>query len=243
MNRKVVKSAFITSIPVMAGYIFLGIGMGILLKKAGYGIWWAFIMSVTIYAGAMQYVAVDLLSGGASLITAAITAFMVNARHLFYSISMINKYRDTGKFKPYLIFATTDETYSILVNDKGPKGENLNVYRFFVSLFNQSYWIIGCTLGTVIGGVLPFSTDGIDFSMTALFVASFTEQWLSSKNHFSAATGIIASIACLIVFGPNQFLIPAMLLITVIVTLFQDRALEGGIKGVEDETSKKGGEA
>ncbi len=240
MNRKVVKSAFTTSIPVMAGYVFLGIGMGILLKKAGYGIGWAFIMSLTIYAGAMQYVAVDLLTGGASIITSAITAFMVNARHLFYSISMINKYKDSGKVKPYLIFAMTDETYTLLVNDKGPKGQDLNIYRFFVSLFNQCYWIIGCMLGTVIGGVLPFSTEGIDFSMTAIFVASFTEQWLSSKNHFSALTGVIASIACLIVFGPDQFLIPAMLLITVIVTVFQERALPGGVE--QKKENSKGGE-
>ncbi len=228
MNRRVVKAAFITSLPVMAGYVFLGIGMGILLKKAGYGIWWAFAMSLTIYAGSMQFVAVDLIAGGASLITTIITTIMVNARHLFYSISMIDRYKDGGKYRPYLIFGLTDETYSLLVNDKGPKGENIHVYRFLVTLFNQSYWIVGTMIGAAIGGVLPFSTEGIDFSMTALFVASFTAQWMETKNHFSAVTGIVCTIACLIVFGPDQFLIPAMLLITLILTCFKDRALPKG---------------
>ncbi len=228
MNRRVVKAAFITSLPVMAGYVFLGIGMGILLKKAGYGIWWAFAMSLTIYAGSMQFVAVDLIAGGASLITTIITTIMVNARHLFYSISMIDRYKDGGKYRPYLIFGLTDETYSLLVNDKGPKGENLQVYRFLVTLFNQCYWIAGTMIGAAIGGVLPFSTEGIDFSMTALFVASFTAQWMETKNHFSAVTGIVCTIACLIVFGPDQFLIPAMLLITLILTCFKDRALPKG---------------
>ena len=140
--KMVIKNAFIKSLPVMAGYIVLGIGFGILLKKAGYGLFWSFLMSLTIYAGSMQYVAVSLLSSGASLISVALTTLMVNARHLFYGISMIDKYEGAGKKKGYLIFALTDETYSILCSDDVSKDMDPHWYSFFVSLFNQSYWIL-----------------------------------------------------------------------------------------------------
>ena len=140
MNTKdVVKKAFYKSIPVMAGYIVLGTGFGILLRNAGYGLIWAFAMSVFIYAGSMQYVGISLITGGAGIITTIITTVMVNARHLFYSISMIDKYKGSGKYKPYMIFALTDETYSLLVDDKGPSEDTLNKYRFLVSMFNQCY--------------------------------------------------------------------------------------------------------
>ncbi len=224
MNTKdVVKKAFYRSIPVMAGYIVLGTGFGILLRNAGYGVIWAFAMSVFIYAGSMQYVGISLITGGAGIITTIITTVMVNARHLFYSISMIDKYKGSGKYKPYMIFALTDETYSLLVDDKGPSEDTLNKYRFLVSMFNQCYWITGSVLGSLLGAVLPFSTAGIEFSMTALFIASFTEQWITSKDHTSALTGLICTTLCLILCGPDNFLIPSMLLITLVLTIFRGR--------------------
>lgn len=215
--KKVIKNAFIKSLPVMAGYIVLGIGFGILLKKAGYGLFWSFLMSLTIYAGSMQYVAVSLLTSGASLISVALTTLMVNARHLFYGISMIDKYEGAGKKKPYLIFALTDETYSILCSDDVPEKVDRHWYSFFVSLFNQCYWILGCVLGSVLGTVFTFDTAGIEFSMTALFVTVFVEQWLSTKNHLPAIVGLICSIICLVVFGADSFLIPTMIAITVVL--------------------------
>ncbi|MBP8969372.1 MAG: AzlC family ABC transporter permease [Lachnospiraceae bacterium] len=224
MNTKdVVKKAFYRSIPVMAGYIVLGTGFGILLRNAGYGVIWAFAMSVFIYAGSMQYVGISLITGGAGIITTIITTVMVNARHLFYSISMIDKYKGSGKYKPYMIFALTDETYSILVDDKGPSEDTLDKYRFLVSMFNQCYWITGSVLGSLLGAVLPFSTAGIEFSMTALFIASFTEQWITSKDHTSALTGLICTTLCLILCGTDNFLIPSMLLITLVLTIFRGR--------------------
>ncbi len=207
----------------MAGYIVLGTGFGILLRNAGYGLIWAFAMSAFIYAGSMQYVGISLITGGAGVITTIITTIMVNARHLFYSISMIDKYKDAGKYKPYMIFALTDETYSLLVDDKGPSENTLNKYRFLVSMFNQLYWITGSVLGSLLGAVIPFSTAGIEFSMTALFIASFTEQWITSKDHTSALTGLICTTLCLILFGSDNFLIPAMLLITLVLTIFRMR--------------------
>jgi 4-azaleucine resistance transporter AzlC len=223
MKPGVVGKAFYKSLPVMAGYIVLGIGFGILMRSAGYGVLWAFAMSALIYAGSMQYVGVGLLTGGASVITTALTTLMVNARHLFYSISMIDRYKDSGRYKPYLIFALTDETYSLLCDGKTPEGEDAGLYRFLVSLFNHLYWVTGSVLGSLLGTVLPFSTKGIEFAMTALFLSSFTEQWLGNKDHIPAVTGVACTLLCLLVFGPEQFLIPSMLLITLVLTLIRGR--------------------
>ncbi len=218
-----IYKAFYKSLPVMAGYIVLGIGFGILLRNAGFGVLWAFAMSVFIYAGSMQYVGIGLLTGGASVITTIITTIMVNARHLFYSISMIDKYKDSGRYKPYLIFALTDETYSLLCDDKGPSKDAIDRYRFYVSLFNHCYWITGSIIGSLLGAMIPFSTKGIEFSMTALFIASFTEQWITSKDHVPALTGLISTLLCLIIFGADRFLIPSMLLITLILTVIRKK--------------------
>lgn len=223
MNSNTIKQAFYRSIPVMAGYIVLGIGFGILMRGAGYGVLWTASMSAFIYAGSMQYVGVGLLTGGASVLTTAMTTIMVNARHLFYSISMIDNYKDAGKYKPYMIFALTDETYSLLCDGTVPDGVEPELYRFLVSLFDHSYWVSGSIIGSLLGAVLPFSTEGIEFSMTALFVASFTEQWLTTKDHVPALTGFLCTLLCLVVFGPGRFLIPAMLLITLVLTILRRR--------------------
>lgn len=210
-----VKKAFVSSIPVMMGYVVLGMGFGIVLNSKGYGIIWALAMSVFIYAGSMQYVCVNLITGGASLLTVALTTLMVNARHLFYGISMINKYKETGKKKPYLIFALTDETYSLVCSDDA--GSDVNdkfKYFFLVSLFNQIYWVTGSVIGSALGAAITFNTEGIDFAMTALFVTVFIEQWLSTKNHMPALIGVAASVLCLVIFGSDNFLIPAMIVIT-----------------------------
>ena len=219
----IVRKAFLKSLPVMAGYVVLGIGFGILLRNAGYGVLWSAAMAVLIYAGSMQYVGIGLLAGGAGILTTILTTVMVNARHLFYSISMIDRYKNAGRYKPYMIFALTDETYSLLCDGETPDPEYADLYRFLVSLFNHLYWITGCVLGSLLGAVLPFSTAGIEFSMTALFIASFTEQWLRTKDHIPALTGLLATLLCLIVLGPKNFLIPAMLLITLILTLLRGR--------------------
>lgn len=226
MNLKTIRQAFYTSVPVMAGYVVLGTGFGILMRNAGYGVLWTAAMSAFIYAGSMQYVGVSLLTSGASVLTTALTTIMVNARHLFYSISMIDTYKDAGQFKPYMIFALTDETYSLLCDGTTPDGTEPNLYRFFVSLFNQCYWVSGSVLGSLLGTVLPFPTTGIEFSMTALFVAAFTEQWLTTKDHVPALTGLLSTLLCLLVFGRERFLIPAMLLITLILTILR-RTEEG----------------
>lgn len=226
MNRNVIGKAFLKSIPVLAGYFVLGIGFGILMNAAGYGVGLSFAMSVFIYAGSMQYVGVTLLTSGASVITTALTTVMVNARHLFYSISMIDRYKNSGRYKPYLIFALTDETYSLLCDGKTPEGEDADLYRFLVSLFDYSYWVIGSVVGNLLGMVIPFSTKGIEFAMTALFISSFTQQWLETKDHVPAITGLVSTLLCLIIFGSEKFLIPSMLVITLVLTLLQKRGKE-----------------
>ena len=224
---KTVKAAFVKSLPVMAGYIILGIGFGILAHNAGYGFPWALAMSLLIFAGSMQYVGVGLLAGGASVLTVIFTTVMVNARHLFYSVSMLRLYRNAGRYKPYLVFSLTDETYSLLCDGKVPDDADPDRFRFLVSLFNQSYWVLGSVIGSLVSGILPFSTAGIEFSMTALFIASFTEQWITAKDHIPAVTGLLGTLLCLVVFGPDRFLIPAMLLITLLLTLFRNRLSAG----------------
>ena len=219
--KQTIRKAFTKSLPVMAGYMVLGIGFGILLKDAGYGLFWAFIMRLTIYAGSMQYVAVPFLASGASLITVALTTLMVNARHLFYGLTMIDKYKTAGKKKPYLIFSLTDETYSLLCTDEIPDGVDRHWYQLLVSLFDQCYWILGSVLGSLVKELLAFDTAGIDFSMTALFVTVFVEQWLSTKNHWPAVIGLVSAAACLAIFGPDSFLLPTMIAITISLLLLR----------------------
>lgn len=213
MKESVYKRVLRDTIPVMSGYLVLGIGFGMVLASRGYGVLWTLAMSVFIFAGSMQYVAIDLMTGGVSLITTALTTLAVNARHLFYGLSMIEKYKGVKK-KPFLIFTLTDETYSLVVNDAGTVDvEDKNGYYFWVSALDYGYWVSGSVLGSLIGSVLPFDMTGIDFSLTALFITVFVEQWLSTKNHLAALTGVAASVLCLAIFGADDFLIPAMILI------------------------------
>ncbi|MBE6556493.1 MAG: branched-chain amino acid transporter AzlC [Ruminococcaceae bacterium] len=223
--KQTFKAACIDTLPVLTGYLVLGFGFGMILRSAGYGILLAFLMSLLIYAGSMQYVAVGLLSGGASLITVALTTLMVNARHLFYGISMLEPYKGTGKKKPYLIFALTDETYSLLCTDNPAiPPEQKNHYRLFVSLLNHLYWVSGSVAGAVAGTLIPFNSEGIDFALTALFLTIFLEQWLSNKRHTPAVIGVAVSLLCLLLFGSEHFLIPAMLIMTLLLCLYREEA-------------------
>ena len=227
----VFRKAFQTSLPVMAGYIVLGTGFGMVLKAGGYGLIYALAMSVFIYAGSLQFVLVNLLTGGASFLTTALTSLVVNARHLFYGISMIDRYKPTGKYKPYLIFSLTDETYSLLSTDPrllpAEQGDRTRFY-FLVSLLNQCYWVLGSVIGSALGSVLPINTKGIDFSLTALFLTIVVDQWRSGKHHLITGLGLIISLVCLLVFGPGQFLIPSMILILAAVYAVRGREDEAG---------------
>ena len=227
-RKQDIREALVDTLPVMAGYIFLGIGFGILLQSKGFGVWWALLISVTVFAGSMQYVAVNLLAGGAGLLYTALTTLTVNARHLFYGISLVEKYKDAGKRKPYMIFALTDETYSLVCGEKaGEHAVDKHRYYFLVSLFDQIYWVTGSVIGALIGELIPFNAQGIDFALTALFITIFVEQWLSAKTHRPALIGVGISVICLLLFG-DAFLIPALCLITAALLVLWKRGEEAG---------------
>lgn len=215
------RAAFPRTIPVMAGYLVLGFGFGLLLQSKGYNFLWAFFMSVTIYAGSMQYVAADLLATGAGLISAGIMTVMINARHLFYGLSMLARYRDAGKVKPYLIFGLTDETYSLVCSVTVPEGIKKGLYYFWITFLDQCYWVIGATAGALFGQAVPLNTTGVDYAMTALFVVILTDNLLKKESRLPALVGVGISLICLFLFGSDSFLIPAMLCIAAALMLLK----------------------
>ena len=226
MNKNLLRTAFLDTVPVMTGYVFLGFGFGILMQRSGFGVLWAVAMSLFIYAGFMQYMAISLLTSGASLLTAAMTTFVVNARHLFYGISMIDAYKHTGKKKPYLIFGLTDETYSLVSRDQISAENSKAGYCFFVTLFDHIYWVSGTLLGSLAGTLLPINYEGVEFALTALFVTIFVEQWLSTKKHGPAIVGVAATTVSLVVFGKDLFLIPSMVIIAACLILMRKTGKE-----------------
>jgi len=215
------KTVFLDTLPVLTGYLFLGMGFGILLQESGYNFLWSFFMGLFIFAGSGQYLAVSLLSGGASLISAAVATLLVNARHLFYGISLVDAYKDAGKKKWYMIFGLTDETYTLVTQNQPPEGMKRYTYCFWVTLLNHIYWICGCVLGSVAGDLIPISYEGVEFVLTALFVTMFVEQWLSTKDHRSALIGVASTLVCLLIFGSELFLIPSMVIIALMLTLMR----------------------
>lgn len=219
MNRKALKTTFLDTVPVLTGYLFLGAGFGILLsEKTGLGVGWAAMMALFIFAGSGQYLAVSLIADHASLLSAAIATLLVNARHIFYGISLLGPYKGAGKKKTYLIFGLTDETYSLVTQNEPPEGMKRHTYCFLVTLFNQLYWIVGCCLGNLLS-LLPVSFAGVEFVLTALFVTMFVEQWRTHKNHLPAIIGVGSTVLCLVLFGQDVFLIPSMAMIAVLLTI------------------------
>ena len=223
MNQKktAFKAAFPHTLPVLAGYIFLGSAYGILMINKGFSIFWVIISSVFIYAGSLQFLSVSLLSAGFDPIGTLLVALMVNARHLFYGISMLGKFKGTGKFKPYLIFSLTDENFSILCSVEAPEGVDKDRFLFYISLLNHCYWICGSILGGLLGGLFTFNTKGLDFVLTALFVVIFIEQWQSSSNHIPALIGVFAALICRLILGPDNFLVAALILIIILLSIFK----------------------
>ena len=219
MKLSAIRAVFPDTIPVLTGYLFLGAGFGILLVESGYSVLWAAVMALLIFAGSGQYLLVGLLASGASLASAAIATLLVNARHLFYGISLVDAYKTAGKRRFYMIFGLTDETYSLVTQAKIPEGISREDYCFWVTALNHCYWVSGCVLGAVVGTVVPIDFSGVSFVLTALFVTIFVEQWLSSKDHFPALVGVVCTALSLLGFGSEIFLIPAMAAIALILIL------------------------
>lgn len=219
------KSAFPQTLPVLAGYVSLGIAFGILLPDAGYGVFYAFLMSLFVFAGSAQFLCVELLVANATLPQVAFLIFLLNFRHFFYGLTMISHYRNV-KNKWYLIFGLTDETYALLSANKIPSTVEKSDFYFAVTLLNHIYWISGSVIGSLVGALIPFDMTGIDFAMTALFAVLVVEQWKSHSKHFPAILGFSVSILSILIFGTENFIIPTLIIICVILLLFKNQLEE-----------------
>lgn len=222
---KALKTAFPHTIPIFAGFWFLGITYGIYMRVSGFSFWFPMVMSLTIFAGSAEFVAVNLLLGGFSPLQTLAMTLTINARHLFYGISMLDKYKGTGWKKFYLIFGLCDESFSINCSARIPEDVDRGWFMFFVTLLNRLYWFSGASLGGIFGSLIQFNTEGLEFVMTAMFVVIFLEQWLKEKQHISSLLGLGLSALCLVIFGKDSFLIPAMLTILTSLLLLR-RPLE-----------------
>lgn len=225
--KKAFKSAFPHTIPIFAGFLFLGMTYGIYMNVSGFSFWYPMLMSLTIFAGSVEFVTVNMLLGAFNPLQALAMTLMINARHLFYGISMLDKYRGLGWKSIYLIFGMCDESFSINYTAEIPEEIDKGWFMFFVTLLNHFYWFMGATLGGIFGSFLHFNTEGLDFVMTAMFVVIFMEQWMKEKRHMSAMLGLGISLLCLIVFGADNFIIPAMLAILIVLILFRKEIEEG----------------
>jgi len=225
-----IKAAFPHTIPVLTGFLFFGMAYGILMSSRGLGLPWIVLISVVVFAGALQFVGISLLTSVFDPLYAFLIALSVNARHLFYGISMLEKYSGTGGIKPYLIFGMCDETFSILCSTPPPPNVNKRAFMLAVTLLNQSYWVLGSIAGGLIGPLLTFNLYGIDFVMTAFFVVIFLNQWDAQKNRSPALIGLGAAAVSLFLFGAETFVIPTMVLIVACLTIFRTPLA----KGVDD---------
>ncbi len=225
---KAFACAFPFTVPILAGFLFLGMTYGVYMNALGFSFWYPMLMSVTIFAGSVEFVAANLLLGAFNPVQALALTVMINARHLFYGISMLDKFRGTGLKKLYLIFGMCDETFSINCSAVIPDDVDRGWFMFFVTLLNHFYWFAGATLGGVFGSLISLSTEGLDFVMAAMFVVIFLNQWLNEKRHVSSLTGLAVSLVCLLVFGADDFIIPAMLGILLLLTALRTPLERGG---------------
>ena len=215
------RAAFPYTIPIFAGFWFVGLTYGIYMNVSGFSFWYPMLMSLTIFAGSIEFVVVNMLRGAFNPLQALVMTLMINARHLFYGISMLDKYRNKGWKKGFLIFGMCDESFTINYTAKIPEDVDEGWFMFFVTLLNYLYWFSGATLGGIFGSLLKFNTEGLDFVMTAMFVVIFMEQWLKEKNHVSSLLGLGLSLLCLLAFGAENFMIPAMLAVIGVLTLLR----------------------
>lgn len=211
------RAAFPATIPVLTGYLCIGMAYGLLMANAGYGVFWALLLSLLCYAGSMEFVAVSLLTAGFDPVQALLMALMINARHAFYGLSMLEKYRGTGWARPFLIFSLTDETFSLVSTLEPLDGVTRRDFYFWISLLDYLYWQVGSVLGALIGGLLPFDTTGLDFALTALFIVLFLEQWRKRENRPAALIGLGCTAVSLAAVGADRLVIPAMVLILAVL--------------------------
>lgn len=225
------RRAFPCTIPVLTGYLFIGIAFGVMYAEKGYSFLWAILMSLLVYAGSGQYLAVNFFVPGISFVHVIFMTLMVNIRHIFYGLSLLEKFNNMGKKRWYMIFGLTDETYSLLCTTKVPEDVDENKFLFAISIMNQSYWIIGSAIGGLAGTLIPFNSEGIDFAMTALFVVIFVEQWMDARNRVPEIVGVAAAFICLQIFGMDGFVLPSMILIVLVLFMARTK-IEGRVNKI-----------
>ena len=223
MRRKALKAAFPYTIPILAGFWFLGLAYGIYMNVSGFSFVYPTIMSLIVFGGSLEFVAVEMLMSPFAPVQTIIMTLLIQARHLFYGISMLDRFKGMGWKKYYLIFGMCDETFSINYTARIPEDVDEGWFYFFVTLLNHFYWVSGATIGGLLGSLLQFDTEGLEFVMTAMFVVIFMEQWMKEKRHASEWIGLAASVGCLVAFGPDNFLIPTMIAILVLLTVFRGK--------------------
>ena len=221
MKRKAFQAALPHTIPIAVGFLFLGMSYGFLMRSKGFSVFYPMLMSFFIFAGSMEFVTVNLLLSAFQPVYAFFLALMVNARHLFYGISMLDKYKNVGWKKFYLIYGMCDESFTVNCSVEPPPDVDRGWFMFFVTLLNQAYWVSGATLGALLGYVIQFDAKGIEFVMTALLVVIFLDNWLKEKQHYSSLIGLGGSLVCLLIFGSDNFIIPSMAVILLVLTLLK----------------------
>jgi 4-azaleucine resistance transporter AzlC len=221
MKKKALKAAFPYTIPIFAGFWFLGLAYGIYMNVSGFSFVYPMIMSIIIFGGSLEFVAVEMLLSPFAPLQVFIMTLLIQARHLFYGISMLDKFKNMGWKKYYLIFGMCDETFSINYTANIPEDVDKGWFMFFVTLLNHLYWVTGATIGGLLGSLIHFNTDGISFVMTAMFVVIFMEQWMKEKHHISSYIGLGVATVCLILFGADSFMIPTMILIILCLTILK----------------------
>lgn len=215
---KALKAAFPHTVPVLAGFLFLGTAYGIYMRVSGFSFLYPMLTALAVFGGSLEFVTVTMLLGTFAPLQTLLMALLIQARHLFYGIAMLGKFKGVGKKKIYLIFGLCDETFSINCSAEIPDGVDRGWFMFFVTLLNHFYWVSGATLGGLVGSLLTFNTDGLNFVMTAMFVVIFLEQWMKEKQHITAVVGVVISAVCLVIFGADSFMIPTMVCILLALT-------------------------
>lgn len=227
------KKAFPYTIPILTGYLFIGLAFGVMFADMGYNVLWAILVSLVVYAGSGQYLAVNFFVPGYSLVQAVFLTLMVNIRHVFYGLSLVDRYNRFGRKRWYMIFGMTDETYSVVCTTKVPEGVDEEDFIFSITLLNHIYWIVGTIIGCLAATAMPFDSTGIEFAMTALFLVLFIEMWMSRSNRVSELIGVLSALVCLAVFGADGFVLPTMLLIVAVILVCRKR--------MEPDSDKEGG--
>ena len=225
MRRRALAAAFPHTIPVLTGYAFLGVAYGIYMRVSGFPFWYPTLSSVVIFGGSLEFVLVSMLMSSFAPLQTFLMALMIQVRHLFYGIALLEKYRYLGKMRFYLIFGMTDESFSVNCSAEIPDGVDKGWFYFFVTLLDHCYWVTACTVGGLLGSLISFDTQGLDFVMTAMFVVIFLNQLMKERKHYTALIGLLSSVGCLVLFGDESFLIPTMLTILLLLTVFR-RPLE-----------------